>query len=276
LVFFIAGCRTQPIERTDAAPPDLARSFDFAIAVDLARPVDLASSSCARHTRREVILSSISLLDPNPWAGQTVRLALELPLRDCDHMADVEVTVQPGDATDFVTLLAHAWILDGSCGVASARRVPRVVPEPRVPNPILAIRDGAVGGTARLDVRLQSGVASDCTTVPTGGACLENCQCVTGVACIPTVGSGVCAFSCVNDFDCGSFCNPDGDPPYTCYSGTAPVRPDDRPGLPCMCGGECPDGELCVAGQCIHPCTTASECPPAADHCVAGLCVSGP
>src|SRR5262249_45337297 len=104
----LVGCRTQPLEPRDApvappahpsSPPDFAIAFDFARPTDLAPPIDLAQPpACALHTRREVILSSIALLDPMVRIGQVVRLALDLPLRDCDRLADVQSTVQSGNA----------------------------------------------------------------------------------------------------------------------------------------------------------------------------------
>src|SRR5688572_30028256 len=87
------------------------------------------AAGCERHDRRELSLASLTLMDP-PSAlrqGQAIRIAIDPSLTACDALADVVLDVQPGNATDFITVHGYAWFTTGGCGGTTVRRRPIVL-----------------------------------------------------------------------------------------------------------------------------------------------------
>jgi hypothetical protein len=132
LGLFIA-CRTPP----DSDGPDAGA----AVPVD-AQGATRDLAGCARHQLVSVPLDHIELVDSlHPlYHGAALRVAVQFPWRPaCDIAGPVQVDVQPGNATDFITLTAHLWrssAPDASCGAtASLRRVLLLSDGPVLNNP---------------------------------------------------------------------------------------------------------------------------------------------
>src|SRR6185295_2299933 len=83
---------------------------------------DVASDAgaCTRHTLTDVALSSVELVEGELFLthGRALRLRVCYPYRaGCDQPGPIDVTVQPGNATDFLSIRARLWKSDeaGPC-----------------------------------------------------------------------------------------------------------------------------------------------------------------
>jgi hypothetical protein len=244
--------------------------------------------------------------------GATDRLRVQVQLTSaCEFLGRVDVVNHPGDATDFVELAAWAWAPVGLDCPPSAPLVPWIVTIPgrQQGNLRVVVADRhSPGGALRLEYGRDtcSGIP-ECMcygdvppgTTPEGGACVTDCSCAEGLACIGYFGVGGPLFQCLipcNDLlDCardrvcvgpvldgpgwvcesGSQCDADADCPagFVCEFGTpwGGTCRDLRP-VPsieeCSCDEECPAGFRCVVALrerpvCEVPCLRDVDCPAA-------------
>ena len=292
VMLLTVGCRTRPFELDDGGAGDGgARDMtmvDFAV-------------RCRTHAREFVKLTALTRVDANEALGRTLRVRADIPLRQgCDVLADVEATIQPGGATDFVVITARAWRGDVSCG--PEQTVSRIIDMDDMPftNLRVTVSDGAPGGTARLDLAPTFSPVASCDPRAVGKPCQIDCQCEAGhllARCVPTArGAGTCAIPCHQDEDCRSpllQCSnaptPTA-PASTCIAAGPPCTSDaacpfgrrclDGPGgrrcrpaqattppPPCACGADCGFGRVCeqsptgMVQQCATPCATDGDCP---------------
>jgi hypothetical protein len=294
VMLLTVGCRTRPFELDDGGAGDGgARDMtmvDFAV-------------RCRTHAREFVKLTSLTRVDANEALGRTLRVRADIPLRQgCDVLADVEATIQPGNATDFVVITARAWRGDVSCG--PEQTVSRIIDMDDMPftNLRITVSDGAPGGTARLEIspKAQTGACGG----PQPAMCTLDCHCAAGLVCLSqSATSNRCVTSCNNDADCPPnlpFCGGDSSTPknvcmgtdlipgcdctlgQSCAGGRCQPATNAAPEKPCMCGADCATSQICArmletsgdpnAPICITPCTTNSDCPRGMEACVRGRC----
>jgi hypothetical protein len=246
-----------------------------------------------------------------PRVGVTEQLLVEVQLYSgsCEDLARVDVQVSPGGATDFVVLTASVWRSLGTVGCTADAPVATTVvtvPGREHGNLNVVVSDGlSPGGGVRLTYQRTacSGVpACQCNagtppgTVAEHNACVTDCSCATGLACIGYWGFAgplwTCERPCADSRDCqaGTFCATmvaDG-PNYVCLTGDqcgagaeCPVGftcetdvagrrycKDWRAGptwQPCQCDADCSLGNRCTwdedVADCLTPCRKDSDCP---------------
>jgi hypothetical protein len=299
LAIALAGCKTELLVPDgglpDSGPPD--------------------SALCLGHHHQETApLALLEAVDPASGlgSGRAVRVRAGVALRaGCDVPGPIDFAVQPGDATDFVTITAHVWrsdLPDRACG--APRVVSRVVvlsdEKAGVDNEFVSVRDAAPGGT--LALRLSTPPQPQtCMPVQPGLDCTQDCQCRAAnpaARCIPGVGpTGTCGISCSVDADCPAsmfmFCGSAANitPPALCWPLTdvglvcidsncpfgarcnaevcAPAQ-TATPETPCSCDADCGYGGVCALNvdlaYCQIPCVTSNDCPHAQLSCVSGEC----
>jgi hypothetical protein len=288
LLLGAAGCRTRPLEPSaDGGARDLALRD---------------AGACRVHTRQHARLVRLRFLDAQPGIrdGRALRVVAGVWLRDgCDRLGPFDLDYQPGGATDAIRITASVYqASDGDCGRERAEERALVLSdgEGRVlSSPRIVVLDGAPGGSLRIEVNWQ-GPANGCPPAGLAAPCDNDCQCQAALRdarCIPNdVGDGDCQIPCGIDGDCPSdkpLCSR-GDR-YVCGQATGPCCGENNPcplGLDCLscacvarpfapaptcrCGSDCADGQLCVEGRCIFPCTTHGDCPRGVDLCRDGVC----
>lgn len=256
--------------------------------------------ACGRHVLEAVPLSELVQLDPVsvPRQGTSLRLLARHPLRaGCDRPGAITVEIQPGDATDFVTVTAHLWRGGIACGSPMTATRVVVLPLPADANPNLSIRDGAPGAHAALLTSTRFAVTDELCSRPAfvGQPCLRDCQCTSRAPTARCVSVPVerfaCAIPCRADAECpdGQSCSLDQHQcvtrqecgcPLGCPAGQScrrcGCRPDAAsPGGPCRCDSDCRGGRICDGQSCVLPCATAADCPPGLGICLRSTCQPG-
>jgi hypothetical protein len=309
VLLLAAGCRSGLLE-----PPDLIGATDGgglpdAARADLARPPDLASTTCSPHRREFVRLDAIERLDPAVRHMAALRIAASYTFSPrCDVPAEIDFTVMPGGATDGVRLIARLWRrVERGPECAETRRFTRIVTLTSVDgisSPRVVFSDGAPGGTVRLELVLGPPAGASCNPRGLGQSCVNDCECRMVFAdgrCIPTgTMTGICAVSCSEDADCprtnqlGFDLPRCGTPAFARQvcgggpcDGACPIGQECSPltmagsgcrprvvpfGEGCRCSSDCGRDKLCDAdlGACVVPCVTGRDC--ATSSCVMGRC----
>lgn len=311
LLLLVAGSGACASRLFDA-PGDGGAADDAALPVDGGGSDDLAASgACGLHQLVAVPLTGLRTVDDVWRFGAAIRVEVELPLDACDAAGEVDVTVQPGNATDGVTLVAYVWRHDPStpgCGTAtSVRRVLVLSDTGELSSPNLFVRDGAPGGTLTLKGTVEPPAGQTCQAAPVGMPCSNDCQCQAtdpAARCIPIQRgidvAGFCAVSCSDDGDCageaerpscgtpsavratcggGGTCQSDGDCPTGWRCAQTPTGGACRPTLPstdeapCNCDGDCSAGEICnPEARCARPCAAVGDCAPSPDGSFVPIC----
>jgi hypothetical protein len=261
-------------------------------------PVDAGSDGCAafaHHHLETVPLTLLVAADYQARIGRAVRVRVGVPLRGgCDVLGQIDVGVMPGNATDFVTVVAHRWVGEGmSCPDAAA--VERVLVLDGAGNLRVAVRDAAPGATLATTINLGAPMG-DCAPAMLHGVCELDCQCTgTGQRCIETgFGFAQCEVPCNEGVDCLDAglascgkdsvcqgppgCRSDADCGFGQTCGMAACRPSQTAAadMPCGCDAECGPGGLCKLtvdlAYCVLPCGTSADCHPDAE-CVQSQCL---
>lgn len=223
-----------------------------------------------------------------PRQGSSVLLEVDVQLLSgCEEVAKVDVDLQPGNATDFVTLHAFAWVQGGGAcePVAPIVTTSAFVPGRGASNLRVVVTDGhSPGGGLRLTYGVSACGGSSCWcdpwappgTVQEFSACGTDCDCAAGLSCLPTPAPGGAAWSCLRpcarQTDCPrSGCVRQGSTAsWTCGILDACPVPEDCPAgfecvirdapsfcqdlreaptsLPCRCDAECRPGQRCIQG----------------------------
>ncbi len=221
-----------------------------------------------------------------PRQGSSVTLEVDVQLLSgCEEVAGIDVELMPGDATDFVTLSAFAWVqYDGACEpVAPVVTTGATVPGRGQGNLRVVVADGhAPGGGLRLTYEVAHCSTGGCWCSPGAppgdvqelGACDTDCDCSEGLSCLPALGPTgalwTCKRPCSRHTDCpDSGCSMDSfGSPWICGGHDACPVPEDCPAgfscvirdspsycedqrqaptkAPCLCDAECPPGQRCV------------------------------
>jgi hypothetical protein len=222
-----------------------------------------------------------------PRMGVTEQLLVQVQLLSgsCEALAGVDVSLMPGNATDFVELTAYVWTVAGS--------VPCTPDAPIVSTVVLF--PGRGQGNMRVVVSDGSGPSSepiftydrtwcsgmpDCQCYPGSPAgsgqeyatCLTDCSCAEGFSCIGAIGlvgpGWNCRRPCADDRDCHAY--------ELCAKYVADAAAwVCEPGTQCQGDGDCPEGFACVARAdglrtcadqravpTMQECTCDAQCPP--------------
>jgi len=261
---------------------------------DLPSEPDLPPPDCVNTYYWELqprMITNVTLLNSTvPRVGVTDRLVVEVQLLSaCEFLGAVDVTINPGDATDFVSLLASAWAPVGLDCPPSAPLVTWIVNVPGREQGnfrVVVTDESSPGGGLRLEYgRETCSGHPDCqcyyATPPGPGAewsdCITDCSCGAGLSCIGYFGVAGPLWSCVrpcNDFlDCRTTEEclppiPDG-APFVC----------SHPADTCETSEDCPEGFECMATELAwycadrraltisSPCNCDEQCP-AGQRCV--------
>jgi hypothetical protein len=216
---------------------------------------------------------------------QTVQVMLMVPLRaGCDLQGPVDVTLSPGNATDFVKVVAHRWRqVGGNC--PAPERTPWVLAldDAGIGNLMLQVSDGAPNATALpITLKIDPSANSSCNPQP-NDTCDADCQCINKFGAAFACLNGNCDISCNRDSDCATdgnspACNTAEGIPFGC--GPAPQCPascpfgqscDPKSGVcrpiphqpfctNCNCDIDCGPLGICGDGHCVSPCATSSDC----------------
>ena len=263
---------------------------------DLADTVDAPDGICEQEYYWQLqprLVHSAELVDgPSSRLGVTERLMVEVQLQSgCEELGRLDVNIMQGDATDFVSLEASAWVPVGLDCTPSAPLVTWIAHiEGRQHGNLMAVvADGNVtdDGLLLSYGREACSGMPDCQcfagTPPGPGeewsSCLTDCSCGSGLSCVGYYGVAGRLWSCVqpcNDFlDCDSREEclppiPDGCP-YVC-------EPQNEQDL-CDSEDDCPEGFYCVISEhgrycvdrreypAVKPCGCDEECP-AGQRCI--------
>jgi len=281
------GCRTRPLDSPQPAADGGGG--------------DGQPNGCMSHSYQAVPLVALDALSSaSANMGQSARVRASVALRPCDVPADFTVDVQPGNATDFVALTAHAWIGSRDCGAAMPVARPIEV-EPSASNPSVAVHDGAPGGTLTLRLGFGPPLAMQCDPRASLAPCELTCQCMAMdplSRCLPSSGGARCGRPCAEDVECDAAqtCEPlapggvqlvCGPPSTACCAQTcgfgqacdhascACIVTGTPTSSPCACATDCAAGTLCngAVQHCFNPCAVVGDCPkPDVAACDHGIC----
>lgn len=225
-----------------------------------------------------------------PTSGGTAIVIADIALEsDCDEAGPVAVSYTLEHPSGFVE--ARAWVYhprpeEEPCA-ASPRTVTRHVP-------VMPWGDTFTisGGDTSVEIMPREAIGADCTfSRDSGSLCTNDCECRSGLHCIPLIGggceTGICARTCDPLDDSNVLFHPNQD----CPSGQACVT---HPGLPspvcepqesdlCSAEDDCPEGHSCPATDALRqcsweatlsastrrPCTAGTDCDPGL-RCVVG------
>jgi len=222
---------------------------------------DGADTTCATVYHWERVprtIDRVELLEGlSPRFGTTDRLRVWVVLLSaCERLAWVETTIEPGGATDFVTITAWAWAPVGLDCPPSAPLVSWIVTlgGREHGNLRVVVTDGHVpGGGLRLEYERELGCSGvpDCACGPgaapgtgsEGNECLTDCSCAAGLSCLgyfsrsPTWS---CLRPCNDSLDCQPF-------PAVCIESIAdgPSQVCGTTPEQCRTDADCPDGFDC-------------------------------
>ena len=298
LLLLAAACvRTAPYLDSDSAPdagqPDAAEPG----AAD-------ASASCPATTPWKIEPRTIDLVSFIDSASASRmesadRFVVKVRLQTtCEVLARVSVGVMPGDATDFVSLAATAWVQQNMrCGPATEPVEARVT----LPGSISGNPQVSVGaqGSSQVLLQYERSTCVDCDcywqkppgTAKRGEACASDCSCEKGLSCLASSDNHwQCELPCDTGTDCASQgyscgqvpagpawvcvdqtgCRHDGCPAgFACEGGGAAKCVDHRPpstGKSCDCDAQCAAGQRCITGwrdtpTCEITCASDRDCP---------------
>ncbi len=202
-------------------------------------------------------IEHVTLADGTARLGTTQRLAVGVRMRSgCESLAGVRVDPVSGGATDFVNLLASAWVPVGLDCTPDAPIVERIVSLPGRGQGnlrVVVMDDSTLGGAIRLTYDREECPVTGCycpLEAPPGTAtswadCTTDCSCAQGLSCVGYHGIGGPLYSCVRA------CSDDMD----CMEGFGRCNPLVLDGAPWVCSGRastceelepCPPGFDCV------------------------------
>jgi hypothetical protein len=233
-----------------------------------------------------VRLAAESFARPRTGSGVALEVEVQL-LSGCEEFARLDLVLVPGNATDFVTLNAYAWVQQGGAcePVAPVVTTAAHLPGRGFGNMRVVVSDGsAPGGALRLtfDVEPCPSATCGCTVwdppgkVQEFGACETECDCAAGLSCLPALSASgalwTCKRPCTKNTDCPeSGCTFDSTTmPWVCGSLDACPYPQDCPAGfscvirdspsfcqdqrmaptsgPCQCDAQCLPGQRCIQG----------------------------
>jgi hypothetical protein len=248
------------------------------------------AGTCPQESAWELVprtITAVRLVDaPAPRVGVTERLEVDVQLLSgCDRLGAIDDVGYSGNATDFVDLLAQAWVPRNMACTPNAPIVTGIftIAGRQHGNLRVVVTDHqSPGGGLRLTYDRSGwpgpnppacGPGIPPGTVAEGGGCMTDCECAAGLSCIGYFGfvgeSWSCLRACVDFQDCEA-------------AETCPFMVADGPPLVCLGGGdqcqpgqvECPAGFGCVVGDpanlCLDqrtaptgaPCACDAQCPP--------------
>ncbi len=235
--------------------PDGVDASDVPADVPADVPTDASCTGSTPWRLEARVIDSVELVDGTARVGSTQRLMVRVTLLSgCERLAGVEVSAMPGDATDFVSLLASAWVPVGIDCPPVAPIVETVVSVPGRGQDNLRVvvtDEASPGGGPRLEYGRETctdpaGCYCAWGAPPgTGGIwswCESDCSCQSPYSCVGYWGVAGPLWNCVDTCSMSD--------PRDCYArGTClPPIPD---GVPYVCGHDgdvCGDDEPCEPG----------------------------